>query len=154
MPDVSIVGIPELQANLKSLPDRIQKKVLRPALREAGNTILKRVKQQVPRKSGALAKSLKLRTVKQKRGTKNVVFQVITGAALFTGKTYYGGFLELGTAKIQARHFIAQAFQTSASSANAAAVLRLKEGIEREGALGASSSSGKVKATNFSAVKG
>lgn len=153
MADVSIAGLPELQANLASLPERVQRKVLGPALREGGQVILKRTRQNAPRLSGDLAKSYKLRAAKRSRKNKSVTLQITTGKTLFSGKTFYGGFIEYGTAKMRGRHFMAQAFTQVAGTANTVAVTRIKEGIEREGSLGAVARlAGATNRTNFSAI--
>jgi HK97 gp10 family phage protein len=76
---VKFDGDKELEAAFNALAFGAQKKVFRPALRAGGKVILAAIKARVPRLTGNLAKSLKLRS--QKRSRKRF------GVAIFVDKT-------------------------------------------------------------------
>ncbi len=133
MADVTITGWEDLKARLKALPLKVQRKVVRPAMRDAGKIVLAAAKQDVPRRTGRLQQSLKVRAQNRTRkGTIGV--NVTAGGAFFRGPTFYGGFVEYGTKKMAGRHFMQKAFQRSANTANAKAMATIAAGIEREAA--------------------
>lgn len=129
---VTITGMEALVARLKALPLKVQRRVVRPAMREAGKVVLEAARNTVPiGETGRLSRSLKVRAKKRTRkGTIGV--NVTAGASLFSGPAYYGGFVEFGTRKMVGRHFMQEAFQRSAASSNAAACDKIAAGIERE----------------------
>ncbi len=76
---VRFEGATELEAAFNALALGAQKKVFRPALRAGGKVILTAVKARVPRKTGNLRRSLKLRA--SRRSRKRI------GVAVFVDKT-------------------------------------------------------------------
>jgi len=64
---VTFDGDKELEAAFNALALGAQKKVFRPALRVGGKVILTSIKARVPRKTGNLAKSIKLRASRRSR---------------------------------------------------------------------------------------
>lgn len=129
---VTITGWEPLRAKLKALPTKVQRRVVRPAMRDAGKIVLASAKNTVPTgATGNLSRSLRLRAKKRTRkGTIGV--NVSAGAAFFRGPTFYGGFVEYGTRKMKGRHFMQAAFDRSSASANAVAMAKIAAGIERE----------------------
>ena len=139
---MTVFGDREVAAKFKTLPKRVQGKVLRQSLRPAAKIVNEEAKQQVPVDTGALRKSLKLRAgKKRKRGVVAIVVQ--TGAGFFQGETYYGGFVQfghrIGSRKLgDARKMVpANPFLTRAYDAKKDQALRLTEsliasGVERE----------------------
>lgn len=95
MTDIAISGLKELDAALQDLPAKIEKNVLRGAMRAGAKVMLDAARQQVPVKTGALRDSLTLKSGYQ-RG--RVTGTVRAG----NSKAYYAHMVELGTA----RHFI------------------------------------------------
>ncbi len=57
---IRVRGLPELNRRLETLPTKIQNKVLRKALRAAGNVQKKRLKAGTPRLTGVGAKQVRL----------------------------------------------------------------------------------------------
>ncbi len=62
MAETQVIGLAELQAQLRTLPTRIEVNVLRGALRAGQKLLQQRAQSKVPVRSGALRDSIKLRT--------------------------------------------------------------------------------------------
>src|SRR5262249_50692934 len=62
-----IAGLKELQKKLGALPDRVQRKVMRPAVSAAATPIAKTAKQKAKKRSGLLKKSIGKKVVTNKR---------------------------------------------------------------------------------------
>lgn len=94
--DVHIAGLKELQAFLDALPAKLERNVMRGALRAGAKVIQAQAIANVPVKSGELRKSLKLRT-----GGRNGIV-----TASVRTKVFYAKFVEYGTAShaIRAKH--------------------------------------------------
>ena len=93
--DIAVSGLKELNDALQDLPAKIEKNVLRGAMRAGAKVMLDAARQQVPVRTGALRDSLTLKSGYQ-RG--RVTGTVRAGNA----KAYYAHMVEFGTA----RHFI------------------------------------------------
>ena len=88
-------GDADLFRKFDALPRKLQGKVLRPALRAGAKVILAGVLVSVPRRTGRLARAIKIKSAKRTRkGTVGVNVQV--GEGDFIGKTFYGGFVQFG----------------------------------------------------------
>lgn len=106
---MEIVGLEEVERALRMLPAAAAKKAIRQALRIGGKMVLAQAKQNVPVASGALKKSLKVRAGKRTR--KNVIsIRVATADDWFKGDTFYGAFIEFGTVRIKAQHYVQRAY--------------------------------------------
>lgn len=105
---VKVIGSRKLKRVMEGLPKKIQSKILRTGLRKAIKLVADRVRTLVPRDTGQLRKSIKVRAGKRKRNRISITAQ--TGEGFFKGKTYYGGFQEYGTEKMQAEPFLRPAF--------------------------------------------
>jgi len=105
---VSITGIgfPELERKLKELAPKVQKKVVRSAMRRvAKDIVLPAARSGAPVRSGVLKASL---AVKAMKARKRAVFgvQVQTREGWFKGEAYYGAFVELGTRTMKAKPYL------------------------------------------------
>jgi HK97 gp10 family phage protein len=93
-----ITGDKELDRLFQMLPDGMQKRVLRPALRAAAKVIQAQAVANAPKDTGALKKSIKVRAGKRSR--KGIVRVNVTtskdSTTLYKGKQYYGAFIEFG----------------------------------------------------------
>lgn len=139
-----LTGDKALDAKFKSLAIGLQKKILREALRPAAKEILDEAVRRAPKRSGALAKSLKVKAAKRSRKTKDrVSFNVITAQGWFKGETFYAGFQELGwkrgsrkkagsRPKVPGREFLRGALKAKGPSARDRAIELIRAGIERE----------------------
>ena len=91
---VTIAGTRELAKLLKSLPENEVKKAIRKGTRAGSKVIARVAARRAPRKTGALARSIKVRAMKRRRNRVGTV--VVAGNKTFTGDTFYGGFQEFG----------------------------------------------------------
>lgn len=64
--DISVLGAPDLSRRLNALEPKLQRKVLGRAMRAGLQGVLSAARSAVPRKSGLLAKRLRLRKAKVK----------------------------------------------------------------------------------------
>jgi HK97 gp10 family phage protein len=93
---INLTGLTELVSALKQLPERVEKKVVSFALREAAKPLLKAARKLVPVKSGLLKKSIKIRAFKKKRPG-IVGFSVGGSIVNFPqGEAFYGFWQEYG----------------------------------------------------------
>ena len=154
-----LTGQPELDRRFQELPKRLQKKVLREALRPAAKLVHQQAQANIPSKSGRARGSLKVRAGKRSRKFPDrVALVVITAAGWFRGESFYVSFGELGfqlgsrkvhqtkagprhklglryvreRRPVKGRHWIKRALQTARSAATALAMQKIREGIERE----------------------
>ena len=75
--DIRVLGDKKLQKALRQFPEKVERKVLRKAMRTAFKTTLDRAKALVPVRSGALKRSLKLRS--RRGGRRKIAFAIFTG---------------------------------------------------------------------------
>lgn len=90
-----VLGMDELLKNLKTLPDKVQKRILAGAVRAGAKPIIKEAKSLVPTEDGNLKKSIGVTKFKTRKKTL-VWFQV---SPRTDGKYdgWYGHFVEYGT---------------------------------------------------------
>lgn len=160
----SIAGDEKTLAAFKALPDVVQKKVLRPALRAGAKVIRTHYMRRIPSKSGHAATTVKVKAAKRSRKFPDrVSINVQTGKGDFKGKGFYLAINELGwlagskkqythgglpahklgyrwipdRIKVKGKHWFRKAREASQSEAQAAIHRLVKEGIAREaGKLG------------------
>lgn len=151
MNDEAIIGGRELDALLQQLPVKIERNILRAALRAGANEFKAAAKEQVPVETGALKRSIRVST-RVKNGT--------VYASLKAGgrKAPHWHWIEFGTAahKIKAKRdhalsfagvtvneadhpgarpkpFMRPAFDSAASAAIAAAAAKIRQRLTKEG---------------------
>ncbi len=102
---------------LLALPKKVAVPAIRKGTRAGAKVILPTARNNAPRLSGKLRKSIKVRAIKRSR--QFIGARVTTSASgnLFTGETYYGGFHEYGTAKLTAKEFLQRAVDTKETAA-------------------------------------
>lgn len=106
---VEIKGLEELIKNLNSLPEKIEKRVLRAAVRQGANVIKKKAQEYVPIDKGDLKKSIKVSGEKAKPGV--IAFKVQPTDNKKKGiSVFYGRFQEFGTSKMAAKPFMRPAY--------------------------------------------
>lgn len=91
---MEVTGAKELEAALKSLPDRVARKILSTALRKAAGAVRDDAKASAPIKTGKIKKSIVIRAGKYRRGGSVRMLVVVLGA--YRGPQSYSGPLELG----------------------------------------------------------
>jgi HK97 gp10 family phage protein len=97
---VIVTGDKELDALLKGLPLKAQKKLSRKATRKAAKDIvLPEARNRVGVDSGELEDSLKVKAIKRSRS--RFGHEVTTGDGFWKGDQFYGAFLEFGTKERQ-----------------------------------------------------
>lgn len=142
----SLTGDAELDRKFRSLPLRVEKKVLREGLREGAKVVQEAAKRAAPRLTGLMKSAIRVRAAKRSRRNKNLVtIRVVLGQDFFKGETFYGAFQEFGwkagprkkgsaRPQIEGKHFIEDAYKTAGAAAKAVAQKLIAEGIEREAA--------------------
>lgn len=136
-----ITGMQQLKKQLSALPEKVQKKIYRQAMRPAMKIIHKEIiDNTVPVDTGMLKDSLKVRAAK--RSKQYVGVDIVTEAKDFT-KTkdgaetetpYYSAFLELGTKHIEARGYMRRAVDNKGEEALDVATDKIAKLIEKEAA--------------------
>jgi hypothetical protein len=92
---ISITGFPVIDRKLRDLEPKLARKLVRQSARKAAAPVLATAQARCKRRSGALAKSLKIRALKRTR--KAVIgVRVVTGADFFKGEQFCGGQIEYG----------------------------------------------------------
>ena len=88
---ITVAGLSDLQKMLDTLPVRMEKNIMRSALRVGANVYRDRARNGAPVKSGNLKKSIKVKS-QVRRG--KVITQIVAGG----GDVFYAKFIEFGTA--------------------------------------------------------
>lgn len=93
-----MTGDRQLDEYLRSLPVSVTKGGMRKATRQVAKFVWQLAMGYAPERTGALVASLKVRAAPRRRTKPWLVStSVRTGKSLFSGDTFYGGFLEYGT---------------------------------------------------------
>lgn len=121
---VQITGLPELRRDFSNLTAKMQRGVLRDALRSAARPVVAAAKSKVPVRTGALKKGISQRV--SVRGSKA---EAIIG---FNRKQFYGRFVELGTSHASAKPFLRPALDESQRKIEQAFAEAINRGIERK----------------------
>jgi HK97 gp10 family phage protein len=79
---IIITGVKEIDAKLKTLEQRVQKKVLRQAMRSGMKLVLADAKSRVPVLTGLTKQNLKLRAMKRSRSKQGLLVQVKSAEGL------------------------------------------------------------------------
>jgi len=104
-----IKGLEELIKNLNSLPDNLEKKVIRAAVRQGANVIKDKAKSYVPVNEGTLRDSIKVSGSRAQKGV--IAFRIRPTKNKRKGKSvFYGRFQEFGTSKMAAHPFMRPAY--------------------------------------------
>lgn len=104
----TVNGLSEIISKLHNLPDKLEKKVLRAAVRQGANIVRDKAREFVRKDTENLKKSIIVSGAKGKPGTIAYRIKPITrkkGKAVF-----YGYFLEYGTSKMAAKPFMRPAY--------------------------------------------
>lgn len=142
-----ISGLQEVMRRLDELEPRVQKRVLRKAVKaEMSETVVPAVLSYVPLgATGKLAQSVRLKQAKRSRKRSGIRFSVSIGKdGFYTGKEFYGAFLNFGwkagkrtgwnaasRRQIEGRHFMEKAFASCEAKAYQGLEQRLREGVDK-----------------------
>lgn len=124
---VTVHNLQALQRDFSQLTAKMQRGVLRDALRSAARPVVASAKSKVPVRTGALKKG-----IAQRVSVKTSSAEAIIG---FRAKDFYGRFIELGTSKMTARPFLRPALDESQQKIEQAFIAAINRGIERKTAL-------------------
>lgn len=106
---IEINGLKEIIDKLNSLPEKLENKVIRAAIRQGANVIKDKVKSYVPVDTGDLKKSIKVTGTRYQKG--KIAFVVRpTPNKKKKVSVYYAKFVENGTSKMAAKPFLRPAF--------------------------------------------
>ena len=113
--DISLIGDRELQQQFKALPLAVQRKLLRQSFRQALRPVLTAARAAAPRLTGRLARTLRLRALRRRRGQLGMM--VISGTRESLNipadhPSYYPAHVELGTNRMPAQPYLRPAFDT------------------------------------------
>ena len=126
----------ELSQALQQLPHKIENKVLRKALRQGGNILLKKARSLAPVKTGALRRGIKLRIDLRGKPPAAIINVRIPGKGKKKGGgPYYSPFIELGTKYLDAHPFLRPAFDSTKEQALEKFLTVLDDGIEEQAKL-------------------
>ena len=100
--DADVKSAPEVETFLRGFTKKLRNKGIRKATRKGAKFLLVKMKKDAPHLTGALEKSLAVRTAVRKRNKRmrkgDIGHSVTTkDNGLFVGDQFYGGFLEYGT---------------------------------------------------------
>jgi hypothetical protein len=90
---LTLTGDKELSAMFQQFPDKVQRALIRSELRGVLKPVLARAKARARKKSGAMARTLKIRAMKRKRGRVGYYIQTGTRAELQAALTKQGASL-------------------------------------------------------------
>lgn len=106
---VEIKGLEELIKKLTSIPNKLEKKVIRSAVRQGANVIKSKAQEYVPVDKGELKKSIKVSGARSKPGV--IAFRIRPVGSKKKGiSVFYGRFQEFGTSKMAAQPFMRPAY--------------------------------------------
>ena len=136
--DIKIEGFEEVFKTLDKLDDKLQKKVMRPALR-AGATVIKKsaqAKSPVGKGPGAgkNKKHIKVKALKRSRNTIGVMIQTGTREQLNIPRDefgYYPMILEYGSQKQKKQPFMKPALEQNHAKATNVIGKKVKSGLEK-----------------------
>lgn len=131
--DTLVTGVKTIEKNLRDLPAKIQKNALRASVRAGLGVYRKSAREHVPKRTGALSKSIRVRMRRAKYGV--LQGDLVTGVP-------YGHLVEFGTAvrvskktgkesgQMPAQPFFRPAFDTQTKAAEAAVAAKLRNYIQ------------------------
>jgi len=134
---VFLTGDKALDKKLSTLEGKVRNKIARKAIRKAAKPVLDAAKANVPVESGKLRKSLTIRALRKSSKNKfRVGARVTTRDGLFSGETFYGGFVEFGTATQAPRPFLIPALASNSGRVDSILREEIRTAIMDEAAKG------------------
>lgn len=133
--DITMIGDEEVMKLFKQLPDNLQKKFARQAMRKEAKKVMAKVVAATPVHSGRLKESWKLKALKRNR--KRIGLYIESGtrselgvAAFYRG--YYPAHIELGTRKRAAKPFLRPILRATSESTKQNIGRLIGKAIEKE----------------------
>lgn len=124
-------GVAKFDRPLKQLETRLQRKVIRQALRAGARVILPEAKANAPvGETGNLKDSIRVWALKRSR--RRIGVKVGSSTHAYKGDQFYGAFIEFGTSKMEPRPWLAPAIESKKGEAARVVDQTLEAGIKRE----------------------
>lgn len=140
---IYVTGIKRIDRMLKMLPMKVQKKIIRPAIRDGLKLVKSEMEMQVPVDTGLTKENIKIQAVKKRKvGRIAMLVQVSAKAAGLVkttkaGKRYfYPAVVEYGDKNTPANPFARRAYTGAGPSATSLTQQRILDGVNREAVKG------------------
>src|SRR4051794_26574427 len=95
---IKLEGAKELAVIFKTLPSKVEKQIARKSLRQGTKIIQKAARDDSPVDTGQLRRSLKIKTMKRKKGRIGMIVQA-SPKGLPSNKSFYAAFIQYGSKK-------------------------------------------------------
>ena len=119
----------DLLRQLNKLPEKMQNRIIKGAVRASAKPIVQEAKRLVPVRTGNLKKSI---GVSSRRGSKTVVRVSVSPRRGGKHDGYYGMWIEFGTKKMQPHPFLRPAFERKGADTIKFFKEYLKKRIDKE----------------------
>lgn len=124
-----IKGLEQLISKLNNLPEKLEKKVIRAAVRKGAILVRDKAREKAPVKTGTLKKSIKIRSNKVANGI--ISFKIgPTNDKKKGTDVFYGRFIEFGTSKMAAKPFMRPALDESETEVLNVVIDNIKSKLE------------------------
>lgn len=125
MSRIEVAGAKQLMRKLQRMQKTEVAKAVRKGSRAASKMIAARAVEDAPQRTGGVRKAIKVRALpRSRKWTGTQVTMKVAG-----NPAYWGAFVELGTKKQKAQHFIKRATESVRSAAGAVFVETIQAGI-------------------------
>lgn len=122
MAKIELTGMDEIFKRLDQMNTKMANKIVKEALLKAGEFEAEEMKSEAPKRTGNMAKSIKVSKIKSKNGVKYIEISP-------DKDHYYYTFIELGTKNIPANPFMARSFAKNKDSIREIIKEELKKGL-------------------------
>ena len=137
---VIVTGVKRLDKKLAQLPLKIQKKILRPAMRAGLKLVKTAVEAEAPRDTGTLASNVKVRSLGRRKGGRVEMEVRIKGnpALIKTSKSgqrfFYPAGVQYGVKShnVRPNQFMSRAYRQTGRAARDLTMQWLLDGVNRE----------------------
>lgn len=135
---VIITGVSAIDRRMKLLPLKVQKKVLRPAMRDGLKLVAAEVRMQAPVETGRTKGAVQVRALRQRRRDSVSLEVRISGkipGLIKQGQSepvFYPAVVEYGRKDMPPNPFMRRSYEAKGEAARQLAIQRIREGVERE----------------------
>lgn len=137
---VIVTGVKEIDRRLKTLPLRVQKKIVRKGMRAGLKVMAAEVKQEVPVLTGLTRSAVKVRAVKRRK--RNSIELEVSISGKVEGLTvtprgggkpaFYPAVIEYGRSDMEANPFMLRAYDNKAVESRNTTMKLIRDGVEDE----------------------
>ena len=133
MVDMKVEGIDEIIKKIKTLDQKLQKKIVTGAVRDGAKPMIKEARRLVPVRTGNLKKSIGVVKMKYPKGINSkYIWFVIGPRKTKSVDGFYGAMVEFGTKTAQPKPYLRLAYEAKGHEALEASKASLKKRFERE----------------------